>query len=185
MLIDEEYKHLLGVVLDLLNCMQIHARLHCFSHGITMEALRADRHKTAQIHLIEYTPAAVHKVYHFGLNYFMSSPGNDFGVRIFLGCARLAKFMQNYSEHQGCTKFVELCADCFYHSNTIEPLTSDRYKTAKFHRTQHKPDFVHFVLSNSPALTFILPIENSLFVPHELPLVHKLKLVMWGKTIHN
>ena len=35
-------------VLDLLNCVQIHARLDCFSGNITMEALRPARYKTAK-----------------------------------------------------------------------------------------------------------------------------------------
>ena len=43
-------------VLDLLNCVQIHARLGCFYHSITMEALRPARYKTAKIHRIEHTP---------------------------------------------------------------------------------------------------------------------------------
>ena len=43
-------------VLDLLNCVLIHARLDCFSRSITMEALRPARYKTAKIHRIEHTP---------------------------------------------------------------------------------------------------------------------------------
>ena len=44
-------------VLDLLNCVQIRARLGCFSHSITMEALKPARYKTAKIYRIEHTPA--------------------------------------------------------------------------------------------------------------------------------
>ena len=43
-------------VLDLLNCVHIHARLDCFSRSITMEALRHPRYKKGKIHPIKHTP---------------------------------------------------------------------------------------------------------------------------------